>query len=260
MREVKREQVLESLKQVGVEPGDGLLVHSALQFLGRPKGGVGIYLDALQEAVGMYETPPRGTLAAPVFNFGFASGSDYDPATAPAMGMGAFSEYFRQQPGILRTTHPMQSFAIAGDHAGELAALETPAAFDDGSAVDRMIDMGFKLLLLGADIQASSLIHYSEQRNDVPYRYWKEFTGQVMKGGWWQEIRCRMFVRNLAIDAHLEIYEIEDVLRERGQWSSIKLNYGYISLCGMADFVQAADDLLGEDPWRFVTNRPEGGA
>ncbi len=260
MLKVEREQVVESLLQVGVRPGDGLLVHSALQFLGRPEGGLAMYLEVLQEAVGMDDTPPQGTLVVPTFNFGFASGASYDPATAPAMGMGAFSEYFRQRPGVLRTTHPMQSYAAAGEHARELAALQTPSAFDDGSAVDRMIEMDFKLLLLGADIQASSLIHYSEQRAEVPYRYWKDFVGQVLKDGWWQETRCRMYVRNLAIDAKLEIYKIEEVLRERGQWSSVQLNYGNISLCNMTDFIQAADDLLREDPWCFVTNRPEADA
>jgi aminoglycoside 3-N-acetyltransferase len=257
MQEVNRQQILDCLHQVGVQPGDGLLVHSALQFFGRPQGGIGIYLDALQEAVGMKDDPARGTLAVPVFNFSFAKGQDYDPDLTPAVGMGAFSEFIRQQPGALRTSHPMQSFAVIGQHAAELAALDTPSAFDDGSAVDRMVQLGFNLLLLGADVQAASVLHYSEQRVGVPYRYWKEFHGQLRRQDVWQPSVYRMYVRDMEIDARLEIYEVEKELRTRGQWQAAPLNYGWISLCSLADFVRATSDLLRADPWCFVTNPPE---
>jgi len=257
MREVNRQQVLACLQQVGIQPGDGVLVHSALQFFGRPQGGVGMYLDALKEAVGLSDSPPAGTLAVPVFNFSFARGEAYDPELAPAVGMGAFSEFVRQQPDARRTTHPMQSFAMIGRDAAALAALDTPSAFDDGSAVDVMVQSGYKLLLLGASVQAASVLHYSEQRVGVPYRYWKEFSGEVRRGGAWQLVAYRMYVRDLDLDPRLEIYEVEHELRRRGQWQAVELHYGKISLCTLSDFVAATSDLLREDPWRFVTNRPE---
>jgi aminoglycoside 3-N-acetyltransferase len=253
MQEVSERQVREVLEQIGVQAGDGLLVHSALQFLGRPEGGVGLYLEALQGAVG-----EEGTLVVPAFNFGFARGEEYNPASAPAVGMGTFSEYVRLAPDVLRTRHPMQSFAVWGRYAAELAALDTSSAFDDGSAADRMLALGFKLLLLGADIQAVSMLHYSEQRAEVPYRYWKEFSGKVRRDGEWQTMTYKMFVRDLAIDARLEIYAIQDALEAEGKWAKAKLNYGWVSLCGLKDFVRVTDALLTEDPWCFVTNPPEG--
>jgi aminoglycoside N3'-acetyltransferase len=245
------------LQQVGVKEGNGLLVHTALQFFGRPQGGLLMYLDALKTAVGLDAASPVGTLAAPTFNFSFARGEDHDPSAAPAVNMGAFSEFFRQQPGVLRTTHPMQSFAVLGEHAAKLAALDTPGAFDDDSAVDWMVQHGFKLLLLGADIQAASVLHYSEQRVGVPYRYWKDFSGRIRRKNVWQDAAYRMYVREMDIDARLEIYEVEEELRRRGQWSAVKLNYGAVSLCRLDDFVAATSDLLRADPWRFVTNKPE---
>jgi aminoglycoside N3'-acetyltransferase len=253
MQEVNKTQIVEILKQVGVGVGDGLLVHSALQFLGRPEGGIGIYLEALQEVVGQ-----QGTLVVPTFNFSFAKGEDYDPAAVPAVGMGIFSEFVRLSSNVLRTSHPMQSFAVWGQRAQELAAFDTPSAFDDGSAAARMLELDFKLLLLGTDIQAASILHYSEQRAEVPYRYWKEFNGKVMRGDQWQPASYKMFVRDMEIDARLEIYAIQDVLEEEGNWAQAKLNYGWISLCSLKDFVRITDDLLAKDPWCFVTNRPEG--
>ena len=257
MQEVSRQEVIECLQQVGIARGDGLLVHSALQFLGRPQGGVEMYLDALDAVVGLFGDEPAGTLAVPAFNFAFARGEDYDPAAAPADGMGAFSEFVRQWPESRRTPHPMQSFAVIGGYADTLAQLDTPSAFDDGSAVDRMLDLDFKLLLLGVDIQAVSLLHYSEQRVGVPYRFWKTFRGRIIRSGEWQPAEYKMYVRDMDIDARLEIYEIETVLRQRGLWQSVKLNYGQIAACRLRDFVDITTELLEADPWCFVTNKPE---
>jgi aminoglycoside N3'-acetyltransferase len=45
-----------------------------------------------------------------------------------------------------------------------------------------MLELDFKILLLGADVQAISLLHWVEQRLQVPYRYWKVFRGPVRTG------------------------------------------------------------------------------
>lgn len=257
MHEVTFEQVLDVLRRVGVRSGDGLLVHTAIQFLGRPQGGVGMYLEALSAALGL---PAQGTLALPAFNFGFARGQAYDPANTPAEGMGVFPEFVRQQPGTLRTHHPMQSLAILGKHAEELARCDTPSAFDLNSAFERLLELDFKLLLLGADIQAASIVHYSEQRANVPYRYWKSFQGQILTSQSdgkkvAAERTYRMFVRDLELDAHLDLHPIQYALQQKGQWSTANLNYGAVSLCHLQDFVRATDELLAVDPWVLVGNR-----
>ena len=106
MQEVTQKQVSTCLKALGIVSGDGLLVHSAVQFLGRPVGGLEIYLDAIREIIS-----PDGTLVVPTFNFGFARGESFDPQSTPSQGMGAFSEFVRQLPDARRTTHPLQSSA-----------------------------------------------------------------------------------------------------------------------------------------------------
>lgn len=249
---VSKKTLVALLGEIGVQTGDGLLVHSALQFLGQPENGPATYLQALQEVLGA-----EGTIAVPTFNFGFARGEEYDPASTPAVGMGALSEYVRQQPAAKRTAHPMQSLAIVGRYAVELAALDTPSAFDDGSAFERMLALDFKLLLLGASVNAASILHYSEQRAEVPYRYWKDFNGRIHRDGEWHQHTYRMFVRDLESDPQLEISAIQQLLEERGQWHSQRLNYGDIVQCRLADFVAAADELLADDPWAFVTNRAQ---
>jgi len=252
MREVTREQVVTCLTSLGIRSGDGLLVHSAVQYLGRPQDGVGMYLDAIRAVIG-----PEGTVVVPTFNFAFAKGERYDPRTTPSQGMGAFSEYVRQLPEARRTPHPMQSVAVLGRYAADLAGRDTLSAFDPGSAFERMLELDFKLLLLGADSRATSMFHYCEQRANVPYRYWKDFTGEVNTAGGWQTCTYRMFVRDLELNPQLTLDPVVATLQSRGEWLSTPLNYGRVTVCTLADFVAAADRFLADDPWCLVLNRPE---
>jgi len=269
MRQVARQQVAQALEQVRIEPGDGLLVHSAVQFLGQPVGGVQMYYRAIIETISPGSSPhtgrragavpepgsPVGTLAVPTFNFAFARGEPYDPLTTPSQGMGVFSEFVRQLPEARRTPHPMQSLALTGRFADDLASKNTLSAFDPGSAFERMLDLDFKLLLLGADVQAVSMLHYSEQRAQVPYRYWKEFTGKVRTPSGWEQRTYRMFVRDLDLDPHIDLHPVQNELIRRGQWAEAALNYGRISSCQLTDFVACVDEFLASDPWSLVTNR-----
>ena len=251
MDKVSLDQVVGVLKAQNIVAGDGLLIHSSIQFLGIPEGGPGMYLQAIQSVVGS-----QGTIVVPTFNFSFARGEDYDPDSVPSDGMGSFSEYVRQHPDSLRTTHPMQSLAVIGNHAQDLAERDTPSAFDDGSAFDRMLELGFKLLLLGADIQASSIAHYSEQRAQVPYRYWKDFSGRIRFGDNWETRTYRMYVRDMELDARLTGEPVQALLEQRGYWAQAALNYGHVSTCKLTDFITVMDEILMEDPWALVTNQP----
>ena len=252
MLEVTQAQVIAALQDVGIELDDNLLVHSAVQFLGRPVGGIGMYLQALRGAIG-----PGGTLAVPAFNFAFARGERYDPQRTPSDAMGVFSEYVRQQPEARRTQHPLSSLALLGPLAADLASLDTPGAYDPGSAFERLLELDFKLLLLGASVQAVSMVHYSEQHLKVPYRFWKDFHGLVRTHWGWEPRNCRMFARNLQIDPQLELHPIEKRLRDQGLWRETPLNYGFLSACRLTDFVAATDALLAADPWALVANQPQ---
>ncbi|GAB4523903.1 MAG: hypothetical protein Fur0018_07010 [Anaerolineales bacterium] len=256
MKAFSQPALTEILRRLGLQPGDVVLCHAALHFLGRPEGGVGMYYAALSALLDLPNAPGeqgRGTLAVPAFNFAFARREKYDPQSAPSVGMGALSEYVRQMPWARRTPHPMQSLAVVGRHADDLAGRDTPSAFDSGSAFERLLELDGKLLLLGADIQAASMVHYSEQRAAVPYRYWKDFPGQVKTPQGWQERTYRMFVRDMKLDPHLDLHPLQRKLEAQGAWQSQPVNYGWISVCRLRDFVSVTDTLLAADPWHLVS-------
>jgi aminoglycoside 3-N-acetyltransferase len=246
---IRKQDIIHALKALNIHSGDGLLVHSAIQYLGRPADGLRTYYEALLDVI------EAGTLAVPTFNFAFARGEAYDPQSTPSQGMGAFSEFIRQRPEAQRTPHPLQSLAVIGKYADDLAGRDTPGAFDPGSAFERMLELGFKILLLGADVEAISMLHYSEQRMGVPYRYWKNFTAQYHTVEGWKLLTYRMYVRDLGIDPHLSLLSVQAELEARRLWHSITLNYGRISTCLIKDFVNVVDEFLKRDTWSLVSNR-----
>ncbi|TBR21398.1 hypothetical protein EPO15_10395, partial [bacterium] len=233
MRQISEIEVRSLLAELGICAADTLLVHSALQFLGVPEGGPGMYLRALEASLG-----PKGNIVVPTFNFGFCRGQEYDPATTPSE-LGVFSELVRRDGRAMRSPHPLQSFAAIGPAARDLAGRDTPSAFDPGSTFERLLELNGRLLLLGADVQAASAIHYSEQRLNVPYRFWKEFHGRVRCPAGLRDSSCRMFVRDLDVDVQLDLSPIRRHLSARGAWKACRLNYGEVSVCNLKDFVAA---------------------
>jgi len=252
MHEVTQEQVITCLKSIGILQGDGLLIHSAVQFLGQPVGGIGMYLEAILAVIGH-----EGTVVVPTFSFSFAQNGRYDPQETPSEGMGAFSEYTRQRPEARRTIHPMQSVAVIGHYADDLVERDTLSAFDPGSAFERMLELDFKLLLLGAEARATSMFHYCEQRAVVPYRYWKGFPGEIRTSNGWEKRTYRMFVRDLELKPELTIEPVVEYLKNKDQWHTKPLNYGNVTSCLLIDFVAAVDHFLNADPWSLVASYNE---
>lgn len=250
MLEVTRQEVTNALQNVGIQHGDNLFIHSALQYLGKPVGGIEIYYQALLDILG-----EAGTIAVPTFNFGFARGEPFDPQTSPAIGMGAFSEFIRTLPDAKRSSHPMQSIAAIGRHAYDLTQRDTLSAFDPGSPFERILELNFKILLLGADIDAISIYHYCEQRIGVPYRFWKDFSGKVHTPEGWKTCTYRLYARYLEPDPRLTLKTVQATLEKRNQWNSVQLNYGRIASCFSQDFVSVVNEYLNNDPWAFVINK-----
>jgi aminoglycoside 3-N-acetyltransferase len=244
-----------ALTGIGIIEGDGLLVHSSLQMLGRPEAGLQTYGNVILSLIGK-----TGTLVVPTFTLDYPKTLVFDKQQTPSTGMGSFSEHIRQYPGSLRSTHPLQSVAALGYHARDLTDRDTPSAFETHSVFERMLELDFKLLLLGADIQAASIVHYCEAKAEVPYRHWKDFTGRVNENGQWIQKTYRLFARILEIDPRLELHPIQKELESRRAWQEVEVNYGRIACCRLLDFVAATDYLLKQDPWMLVSNSLEAKA
>ncbi|MBR46883.1 MAG: AAC(3) family N-acetyltransferase [Rhodospirillaceae bacterium] len=87
----------------------------------------------------------------------------YDVARTPTRGLGLVAEYFRTYPGVLRSGHPQSSFTALGPSAETLTAGHAlDNRFGPQSPLGRLVDIGGKILLLGAPHDTASLFHLTQ--------------------------------------------------------------------------------------------------
>jgi len=179
-RGFSKRQLVQMLQQLGVKPGDTLLVHSSLDqfgaFLGKPTD----ILLALQEAIG-----PNGTLLMPTLPF-TGSAIEYirtprvfDVRRTPSQ-TGLLSELLRRSPGTIRSVHPTHAVAAWGAHASEMVHDHHAASMPCGrqTPYGRLLNHAGKLLFLGADISAMTFFHTVEEILE-PLMPFSPFTREV---------------------------------------------------------------------------------
>lgn len=174
-----RQKLAADLRTLGVTPGMTLILHSSLSAIGWVVGGAEAVLLAVMDVLG-----PGGTLMVPTFS-GQTRDPDswvepdapedwraalrahalvYHPQRTPTEGMGQIPEAFRTWPGVLRSAHPVLSFAAWGRHAATLTADHAWAwGFGATSPLARLYDLDGHVLL-GVGHGRNSSLHFAESR------------------------------------------------------------------------------------------------
>lgn len=161
--------LLEAFRELGVEEGATLLVHSSLSSLGWVDGGDQAVIDALLRAVGR-----SGLLAMPTHTW--ATVHREQPVfheTLSASTVGRITESFRRRPGVRRSLHPTHSVAASGAGADDLVSgherYATPCP--PPSPYGQVVQRGGKVLLIGVGLDRCTLIHGFEEWADVPWLF-----------------------------------------------------------------------------------------
>ena len=246
--------VRQSLGAVGVARGAVVCVHASLFALGRPSGftpreAPGVVAGALLDAVG-----PEGTLVVPAFNFGFCRGEPFDYQRTPSVGVGALAEHVRQLPEARRSRHPMHSLAAVGRFADDICDRETVGSLDPGGSFDALLEHDALLVFVGTTSDHGTVLHVAEQRADVPYRYRKSFSGEVIDHGERRPATYALHVRDLALDPRLELAPVGEALAARGLERSAPLGAGAVRAGRCRDYVAEVEAQLAADPWAYVAS------
>ncbi len=167
--------------RAGLEAGMHVLVHSSMRSIGGwICGGVESVIIALQQVI-----TAEGTLMMPTHT---SDNSDpqywrhppvpaewwpiireqsppYHPQQSVTRLMGTIAENFRRFPGVLRSPHPLGSFAAWGRHAA-LLTQEHPLdhMFGEHSPLARLYELGGYVFLLGVDHGNNTSLHLAEHR------------------------------------------------------------------------------------------------
>lgn len=169
-----------------------------------------VFLDSLIERVG-----PKGTILVPTFNWDFCDGKTYD--YYKTMGKtGALGNAALKHEKFERTQHPIYSFAVYGDKREELVAIDQEDCFGEKTVFDYLYKNQAKALVIGLNaLEGLTMVHYVEQLMGVPYRYFKEFTGEYIdRFGNKQKKKARMYVRDLEIDPQENMEHLSQILED----------------------------------------------
>jgi aminoglycoside 3-N-acetyltransferase len=192
------ELLVRELGELGIHPGDVLLVHSSLSSLGWVCGAEQTVVSALMELIGSSGTlvmpthtpdntdpanwcnPPVPESWWPVIRNSMPA---FDPEVTPTKSVGRIPETFRKFPEVLRSSHPIGSFAAWGRYAAALCAPHPlEPMFGDSSPIGRLYDLDSKVLLLGVGYDSCTCLHLAEYRDTGKKRYIQEGTAMMVSG------------------------------------------------------------------------------
>jgi len=116
----------------------------------------------------------------------------FDPLAAPsARDNGALVEFFRTFPGTRVSDH-VTRFVASGKHAEHLLSDQPwDFTYGRGSVLDRFLELGGKILLLGSDHDNVTFLHYVEHVAPIPDRIVATFMVPVLKDGKkvWRQVK-----------------------------------------------------------------------
>ncbi len=205
-RPVTRTGLAADFRQLGIEAGTTLLVHSSLSSLGWVCGGPVAVIQALLEVI-----TEEGTLVMPAFSEYNSDPADwsnppvpeswwetirqempvYNPEITPVSGVGVIPEAFRKFPGVRRSAHPCVSFAARGARAAEITAdHQLDYSLNEDSPLGAIYELEGQVLLLGVGHDRNTSLHLAEYLADYPRREEKNGSAVWQKGRrLWAEYR-----------------------------------------------------------------------
>jgi len=172
--ETIHENMLKDLKRLGVKENGCLLVHASYKSLGPSVKGIEEVAEALKVAVGK-----EGTLMFPALSYEAvgAENPHFDIKRTPSC-VGAIPEWFRQQPGVLRSMSPTHSVTAIGAGAEDMLSGhdldDTPAGAN--SPFRKLRDIGGQILMLGCSLNTNTSMHGVEELTQPPYLFEKAIT------------------------------------------------------------------------------------
>lgn len=241
---------LDALRECGIKEGDVVFVHADISVFGKLCSRDKVFL--LQSLVNTVTASvgEDGTIIVPTFSYSFCNGEIFD-ADHTKSKVGVFTEYFRKQPDVSLTKHPIFSVAIWGKRRNDLIAVGRDS-FGEDSIFGKIHRLNGKVVFLGAPFTSCTFLHYIEQAKGVPYRYVKEFQGKTREDGRERDDMCSYFVRDLTRNPVLDTAKLEKHFMDKGMMKRAQLAHGTVLAIDAEAFFNEGCKLLDSNITYFL--------
>jgi len=167
---------------LGIKPGMVIIIHSSLSKIGWTAGGSVSVIQALIDII-----TPEGTLVMPTFTGDNTDPSKWQnppvpeswwkiikeetpafhPDITPTRGVGKIAETFRKWPNVIRSLHPVSSFAAWGKNTKYIIDNhELIADLGEDSPLARIYNLNGFIVLLGVSHENNTSLHLAEYRSN----------------------------------------------------------------------------------------------
>lgn len=237
-----RADIVNGLRDVGLQLGDRVLVHSSLAALGDVDGGADTVIDALIEAVG-----PDGLVVVPTF----ACQPPFDRKTSTTP-LGSIADQLWRRPNAFRSLHPTHSVAAIGRGAEELLRghEKAPTAYGEGTPYHTLAVNGGKILLLGVDQDRNTTLHTAEALSGAVYL--SDITGTYV-----DDSGTEVTIPIAAMAGpHRDFIGLDRLFRERGIMTIGRIGSAVCRLIDAGAMLDMTLEALKQDPAAVLCDNP----
>lgn len=178
---LNEKELKEGFKNLGIQSGDILMIHSSYNSFGGVIGGAKTVINVLLKLLG--ET---GTLIMPTYTPFFCQQFNkigigfYDVENSPSQ-MGILTEVVRKNPNSKRTLNPIYSVSVMGMMKEYFGSELTNNVLGTESTFAKLHQVDAKIMNIGLSHNNSwTFLHYIEEMQNVDYRSHKMFSGFVI--------------------------------------------------------------------------------
>lgn len=256
------EEFRSALASVGLTKGDTVYFQVSHDALGELQAAGNqsvpeLLFQCLRTVVG-----EEGTILVPTYTFSFFNRVEFDINNSPTPG-GAWStsvdflEFFRRQPGVVRSRDPIYSVAAIGRGAKELLADLPNSCFGEGSVHHRLLQANGKICTIGVGIEEATFWNHVEEMARVPFKFKKLFSGYTRelsirkKIGWVCNVSLQ--VQNGQTNRQL----LGGLCRSSSKCASARVGSGEITCMTAANMAALLSGELAKAPW-YTAQGPAG--
>ncbi|MCR6581829.1 AAC(3) family N-acetyltransferase [Campylobacter insulaenigrae] len=231
-----KDDLIKTLCEVGIKKGDIICVHTELFKFGFPllpkNEFLQTILESFFEAIGK-----EGTLIMPTFTYSFCKNQIYDKLNSKCE-VGLLNEYFRKQKDVIRSNDPIFSFALWGAKKYNFIK-KHDSCFGTNSIFDLLVKYNAKLILFGTR-EGHTITHYVEEKIQVPYRYFKTFSGKMIDETS-KDISINYYVRHLDRPSLPNVDNINKIAQSTKHYKEFDFAGSFVSSFNFRSYTRAIE-------------------